>query len=163
MPLTNLATIDTSAWKPRGALWLKSKTGSTGKFTRCEAAVHEKCRPCEAALSALSTIKPITAKARPRGENVIDLMEALRQSDRTGCEGQENTRGFGRTKRNADANRGEETSQASGQENNQVAAAFGVNAVRRAYRPLRFADRFRNSSGSASRTSASLPMILMLT
>jgi DNA end-binding protein Ku len=25
-------------------------------------------------------IKPITAKARPRGENVIDLMEALRQS-----------------------------------------------------------------------------------
>jgi hypothetical protein len=79
--LTSLATIDTSAWKPRGALWLKSKTGSTGKFTRCEAvAVHEKCRPCEAALFALSTIKPITAKARPRGENVIDLMEALRQS-----------------------------------------------------------------------------------
>jgi hypothetical protein len=35
--------------------------------------------------------------------------------------------------------------------------------IRRAYRPLRFAGRFRNSSGSAFRTSASLPMILMLT
>jgi hypothetical protein len=49
MPLTSLPTIDTSEWKPRGALWLKSKTGSTGKFTRYKA-MHEKRRPCKAAV-----------------------------------------------------------------------------------------------------------------
>lgn len=44
-------------------------------------------RPCGLAANAMTTLintkrsgKPVTAKARPRGENVVDPMDALRQS-----------------------------------------------------------------------------------
>jgi DNA end-binding protein Ku len=52
----------------------------------------------------VSSHKPITAKARSRGENVVDLMEALKRS--ISAEREKAAQGFGWTKRNADAYRG---------------------------------------------------------
>jgi non-homologous end joining protein Ku len=56
--------------------------------------------------------KPIAAKARPKGENVVDLMDALKRSianDRGAepAKGKEATQGRSGTKRNAAANQRE--------------------------------------------------------
>jgi DNA end-binding protein Ku len=48
--------------------------------------------------------KPITAKARPKGENVVDLMEALKRSignEAQATKGKKGTQGRSRTERNA--------------------------------------------------------------
>jgi DNA end-binding protein Ku len=58
--------------------------------------------------------KPVTSKARPRGENVVNLMEALRRSvggapsAGTAKASKKPRKGFGRTKRDADADRRQE-------------------------------------------------------
>ena len=79
--------------------------------------------------------KPITAKARPRGENVVDLMDALRKSigaARQPARGLESRpRSHARRKRsegNADADRRQETGEGSrGEEaGGQTAAEVGL-------------------------------------
>ena len=80
--------------------------------------------------------KPITAKERPRGENVVDLMDALRKSiggrggsDRGAEEAsQEAAQGGGRSEGNADADRRQETGQGGrGEEaGGQTAAEVGL-------------------------------------
>ena len=84
--------------------------------------------------------KPITAKARPRGENVVDLMEALRKSiggaaaappaSKAGKEGEE---GCARPEGNADADRGQETGQGGGGEEGvcRAASEVGLGVVKR--------------------------------
>jgi DNA end-binding protein Ku len=74
--------------------------------------------------------KPITAKERPRGENVVDLMDALRQEHwrRKGGKGlqagQEATQGCKRSEGNAHADRRQETGQGGcGEEAGSQAAA----------------------------------------
>ena len=63
--------------------------------------------------------KPITAKARPRGENVVDLMDALRKSIGAAAAakeleaGQEAAQGRERSEGNADANRRQEAGERS--------------------------------------------------
>jgi DNA end-binding protein Ku len=76
--------------------------------------------------------KPITAKARPSGENVVDLMEALRRSV-GGAVTQSKAAGkparkFRRPEGNADAHRRKETGQGDGGEEavGQVAAEVGL-------------------------------------
>ncbi|MGY4592293.1 hypothetical protein ACVWXL_000039 [Bradyrhizobium sp. GM22.5] len=81
--------------------------------------------------------KPITAKARPRGENVVDLMDALRKSigadaaaatDSQKKASQEGAQGLGRAEGNADADCRQETGQGGrGEEaGGQTAAEVGV-------------------------------------
>ena len=81
--------------------------------------------------------KPITAKERPRGENVVDLMDALRKSigrrrggsDRGAEEAsQEGAQGGGRAEGNADADCRQETGQGGrGEEaGGQTAAEVGL-------------------------------------
>ena len=80
--------------------------------------------------------KPITAKERPRGENVVDLMEALRRSVGGGRgrdpsrekAGQEVEEGGARAEGNADADRRQEAGQGSrGEETlGQAAAEVGL-------------------------------------
>ena len=67
--------------------------------------------------------KPITAKERPRGENVVDLMDALRKSiggaarrDRSEEAGEEATEGFRRAEGDADADRRQEAGEGDGEE-----------------------------------------------
>src|SRR5258705_3124241 len=82
--------------------------------------------------------KPIVAKERPRGENVVDLMEALRRSvggaaaergRRCGRDqglketDQEVAEGSGRPEGNADADRGQEEQGSAGEEAGREAAA----------------------------------------
>jgi DNA end-binding protein Ku len=95
--------------------------------------------------------KPITPKDRPRGENVVDLMEALRRSagGRSGRDqgpeegGQEAAQGRGRPEGNADADRRQEAGEGNGrQETGQLAAEVGV-----AIRTLRSQRRRRASAG----------------
>ena len=80
--------------------------------------------------------KPITPKERPRGENVVDLMEALRKSvggaaaETAGPEkaGQEVQEGVGRPEGNADADRRQEAGEGGrGEEaGGQAAAEVGL-------------------------------------
>ena len=75
--------------------------------------------------------KPITAKERPRGENVVDLMDALRKSiggakrgQRNSKAGQEGAQGRQRSEGNADADRRQEASEGGrGEEAGRQAAA----------------------------------------
>ena len=80
--------------------------------------------------------KPITAKERPRGENVVDLMEALRKSvggaggrdQRPEEAGQEAAEGGSRPEGNADADRRQETGEGGRREEagGQAAAEVGI-------------------------------------
>ena len=85
--------------------------------------------------------KPITAKERPRGENVVDLMDALRKSiggaraAARGSEeaGQEAAQGGSRPEGNADADRRQEAGEGGrGEEaGGQAAAEVGLSRERR--------------------------------
>ena len=89
--------------------------------------------------------KPITAKERPRGENVVDLMDALRKSigggaasDRGAEEaGQEAAQGGGRPEGNADADRRQEAGEGGrGEEaGGQAAAEVGLAIVKHPVTP----------------------------
>src|ERR1700730_13714724 len=66
-------------WFSQTALsWLGA---SIGISSRCRVRIH--AHPCAAKVvdvCLFKVVKPITGKARPSGENVVDLMEALRRS-----------------------------------------------------------------------------------
>ena len=78
--------------------------------------------------------KPIMRKEQPRGENVVDLMEALRRSVGGAAAetkapkkvGQEAAQGLGRPKGNADADRRQEAEGNRREEAHQASAQVGV-------------------------------------